>query len=70
MSTPSIPRQPAPAESASGRPPTVAELALVLEELDRVIGELQDSLNELALPYDDASHFAATGAIAAARRRG
>ena len=51
-----------------GRPLTVVELLLVLEELDRVVGELQDSLNEIALPFDDASQVAARDAIAAARR--
>jgi hypothetical protein len=68
MSTPSIPGQPAQAEGTCGRPLTIAELAVVLEELDRVVGELQDSLNEIALPFDDASQVAARDAIAAARR--
>jgi len=70
MPTPSIPGQPAPADSACGRPLTIAELSVVLEELDRVVESLQESLNELALPFDDASHDAARAAIAAARRHG
>ena len=67
----SNPGQPAPSsslETACGRPLTVAELAVVLEELDRVVGELEDSLLELALPFDDASRSAAHDAIAAAQR--
>lgn len=51
-----------------GRPLTVLELTVVLEELDRVVGELEESLTELALPFDGASHAAAREAIAAARR--
>jgi hypothetical protein len=69
MPTPSS--QPGPsakAEKACGRPLTVRELRVVLEELDRVVGELQDSLTELALPFDAASRGAAGAAIAAARR--
>ena len=58
------------AERARGRPLTVVELLLVLEELDRVVGELEASLTELALPLDDASRFAARSAIACAARRG
>jgi len=50
------------------RPLTVLELSVVLEELDRVVGELEDSLVELALPFDEASRWAAHDAIAAARR--
>ena len=69
MSTPSVPGQPVQAEGASGRPLTVAELAVVLEELERVVAELQDVLNELALPFDDASHVATRDAIGAARQR-
>ena len=51
-----------------GRPLTVLELTIVLEELDRVVGELEESLTELALPFDAPSRFAARDAIAAARR--
>ena len=69
MSTPSLPGQPAQAEGIRGRPLTVAELAVVLEELERVVAELQDSLDELALPFDDVSRLAARDAIAAARHR-
>ena len=59
-----------PAQSC-GRPLTVVELLLVLEELDRVVGELEVSLSELALPFDESSRCAARAAIAtAARRRG
>ncbi len=51
-------------EQSCGRPLTVVELLLVLEELDRVVGEL-------ALPFDESSRCAARAAIAtAARRRG
>jgi hypothetical protein len=46
----------------------VLELTVVLEELDRVVGELEESLTELALPFDEASRCAAGAAIAAARR--
>jgi hypothetical protein len=53
-----------------GRPLTVVELLLVLEELDRIVDELEASLTELALPLDDASRFAARSAIACAARRG
>ena len=70
MSTPSNPDRPAQAENACGRALTVAELAVVLEELDRVVGELQDSLDELALPFDVESRDVARDAIVAARRRG
>ena len=58
---------PSNTEKSCGRPLTVVELTVVLEELDRVVGELEDSLLELALPFDDASHFAARDAIANAR---
>ena len=58
---------PAASEKSCGRPLTVAELLIVLEELDRVVADLQDSLADLALPFDDASHCAARAAIAAAR---
>ena len=69
MSNPSSnPGQPAATEKAAGRPLTVVELTVVLEELDRVVAELEDSLLELALPFDEASRFAAHDAIAAARR--
>ncbi|MCK9686958.1 hypothetical protein [Scleromatobacter humisilvae] len=53
---------------SGGRPLTVLELVVVLEELDRVVAELEESLTELALPFDEASHVAAREAIAAARR--
>ena len=52
---------------AVGRALSVAELCIVLEELDRVVAELQESLSEIALPLDDASRVAARDAIAAAR---
>ena len=65
---PSNPGQPAQAEKSSGRPLTVLELSVVIEELDRVVAELEESLTELALPFDGASHAAAREAIAAARR--
>ncbi len=67
-SHPGQPAQSSITEKMHGRPLTVAELSVVLEELDRVVGELEDSLLELALPFDDASHVAAQDAIAAARR--
>ena len=68
MSSPSSNPGPSAASAKScGRPLTVGELLIVLEELDRVVAELQDSLAELALPFDDASHGAARAAIAAAR---
>ena len=53
---------------AGGRVLTVVELTLVLEELDRVVAELQESLAEIALPLDEPSRCAARDAIAAARR--
>ena len=53
---------------SGGRPLTVLELSVVLEELDRVVAELEESLTELALPFDDASRGLAREAIAAARR--
>jgi hypothetical protein len=69
MSKPSSNRgQPAQVEKACGRPLTVAELTVVLEELDRVVGELELSLTELALPFDESSQRAARDAIALARR--
>ena len=70
MSNPaSNPGQAAPTEKSGARPLTVLELSLVLEELDRVVAELEESLTELALPFDDASRSVAREAIAAARRR-
>jgi len=70
MSNPSSnPGQPAQTEKAGGRPLSVLELIVVLEELDRVVGEIEDSLTELALPFDEASQFAARVAIASAARR-
>ncbi len=69
MSNPSSnPGQPAQTEKSSGRPLTVLELSVVVEELDRVVAELEESLTELALPFDDASRGLAREAIAAARR--
>ncbi len=71
MSNPSSnPAQPAQTEKSGGRPLTVLELAVVLEELDRVVAELEESLTELALPFDDESRSAAREAIAVARRPG
>ena len=68
MSTPSSnPGQPAATDKSCGRPLTVVELTVVLEELDRVVGELEESLNELALPFDESSRCAAHAVIAAAR---
>jgi len=61
--------QPAQTEKACGRPLSVLELIVVLEELDRVVGELEDSLTELALPFDEASRLAASAAITGAARR-
>ena len=68
MPDPSNPGQSADTEKACGRPLSVLELGLVLEELDRVVAELQDSLTELALPFDEASRGATRAAIAAASR--
>lgn len=65
---PSNPGQPAQTDRSCARPLTVLELTVVLEELDRVVGELEESLTELALPFDEASRCAAGAAIAAARR--
>lgn len=71
MSNPSSNRaQPVRTDKSGGRPLTVLELAIVLEELDRVVAELEESLTELALPFDDESRSAAREAIAAARRPG
>ena len=66
----SNPAQPVGTEKSHGRPLTVLELTVVLEELDRVVAELEESLTELALPFDDESRSAAGEAIAAARRPG
>jgi hypothetical protein len=69
MSTPSShPGSSKQAPKSSGRPLSVLELGLLLEELDRAVGELEESLNELVLPFDEASHGAACDAISAARR--
>lgn len=69
MSNPSSnPGQRAETERPAGRPLTVLELTIVLEELDRVVGELEESMTELALPFDEPSRCAAREAIAAARR--
>jgi len=69
MSRPSSqPGRPADAEHSCGRSLSLLELSVVLDELDRVVGELEESLTELALPFDDASRWAAREAIAAARR--
>jgi hypothetical protein len=65
---PSNPGQPTQVEKTCGRPLTVLELTVVLEELDRVVGELELSLTELALPFDEPSQCAAREAIALARR--
>ena len=69
MSNPSSNQgQPAQIEKSCARPLTVLELTVVLEELDRVVGELEESMTELALPFDEPSRSAARDAIAAARR--
>ena len=69
MSNPSSNQgQPAQIEKSCARPLTVLELTVVLEELDRVVGELEESMTELALPFDEPSRCAAREAIAAARR--
>lgn len=65
---PSNPGQSARTEQSAGRPLTVLELSVVLEELDRVVADLADSLTELALPFDEASRCIAHAAIASARR--
>ena len=71
MSSPSSnPGQPAQTGRACGRSLTVLELSVVLEELDRVVAELEESLTELALPFDEDSRLAARAAIAMARRAG
>ena len=58
----------AEAGKCCGRPLTVLELLVLLEELDRVVCELEDSMTELTLPLDEPSRLAAHEAIAAARR--
>ena len=71
MSNPSSnPAQPAQAEKSCGRPLSLLELTVVLEELERVVAELEESLTELALPFDEASRCVARETIAAARRPG
>ena len=65
---PSKPGEPAETEKSCGRPLTVLELTVVLEELDRVVGELEESMTELALPFDEPSRSATGDAIAPARR--
>ncbi len=57
----------AEAGKCCGRPLTVLELLVLLEELDRVVCELEDSMTELALPFDAASRRVAEAAIALAR---
>ncbi len=64
---PSHPGRPVQAEKSCGRPLTVLELTVVLEELDRVVDEMQESLTELALPFDESACRAAREAIAVAR---
>jgi len=59
----------ASAMRGTGRPLTALELIVVLEELDRVVAQLQESLVEIALPLDEVSRRSARAAIAAARRR-
>jgi hypothetical protein len=69
MSNPSSNRsRPVQADRPGGRPLSVLELSVLLEELDRVVGELEESLSELALPFDTASLGAARCAIALAAR--
>jgi hypothetical protein len=68
MFTPSPDPGPSANTRGAGRPLTVIELTIVLEELDRVVAELAESLAELALPLDAPSRCAARDAIAAARR--
>lgn len=70
MSNPaSNPGQAAQAEKSGGRSLTMLELMVVLEELDRVVAELEEALAELALPFDETSRCLARAAIASARRR-
>ena len=68
MSKPSSNPGPSAPAKAAGRPLSALELSVVLEELDRVVAQLEDSLAELALPFDEASRCAAREAIAVARR--
>jgi len=68
MFTPSPEPGPSASTRGAGRRLTVIELAIVLEELDRVVAELEESLTELALPRDEPSRRAARDAIDAARR--
>jgi hypothetical protein len=65
---PSQPGRPAHAERSCSRSLSLLELSVVLEELDRVVGELEESLTELGLPFDEDSRAVARAAIAAARR--
>jgi hypothetical protein len=70
MSNPaSNPGRAAQAEKSGGRSLSMLELMVVLEELDRVVAELEESLTELALPFDETSRGLARAAIASARRR-
>jgi len=55
----SNPGQQAALGKAGSCPLTVVELTVVLEELDRVVAELEESLTELALPFDEDSRFKA-----------
>ena len=68
MFTPSSEPGPSASTRGAGRRLTVIELAIVLEELDRVVAELEESLAEIALPLHAASRRAACDAIDAARR--
>ncbi len=64
-----LPSNSTEAGKSCARPLTVLELIVVLEELDRVVGELEESMTEMALPFDEPSRFAACVAIAAASQR-
>jgi hypothetical protein len=64
----SNPGRSAQAERLCGRSLSPLELSVVLEELDRVVAELEESLAELALPFDERSRCAAREVIAIARR--
>jgi hypothetical protein len=68
MSTPSPVPGPSASTRGAGRPLTVVELTIVLEELDRVVAELEAALLEVAMPLDEPSRCAMRDAIAAARR--